>query len=76
MRVFSSGQVATIFGISRDDIQSAIRSGAPDASLKAAGKRIFTENDVSALRRWFQARGRSVKEPAEALSSGKAAVHA
>jgi DNA-binding transcriptional MerR regulator len=62
MRIFSCGQVAEMFGVHRDAIQSGIRAGAPEASLRVAGKRGFSENDILALRRWFQARGKDVKE--------------
>ena len=62
MTVFSSGPVARMLGVERDDIQSAFRSGAPEPSVRVAGKRVFSEDDVLALRRWFQARGKRVND--------------
>lgn len=62
MRIFSCGQVAEMFGVHRDAIQAGIRAGAPEASMKVANKRIFTEEDVLAMRRWFISNGRRVKE--------------
>jgi DNA-binding transcriptional MerR regulator len=62
MRIYSCGDVAELLGVHRDAVQAAIRAGAPEASLKAAGKRIFTEQDLAAIRRWFLANGRRVKE--------------
>ena len=62
MRIFSCGQVAEMLGVHRDAIQAGIRAGAPEASMKVANKRIFTEADVMAIRRWFISNGRRVKE--------------
>ena len=62
MRIFSCGQVAELLGVHRDAIQGGIRAGAPEASLKVANKRVFTEDDVAALQRWFKMQGRRVKE--------------
>ena len=62
MTVFSSGPVAKMLGVERDDIQSAFRSGAPEPNLRVAGKRVFTINDVQRLRLWFISNGRKVNE--------------
>lgn len=62
MRIFSCGQVAELFGVHRDVIQAGIRAGAPEASMKVANKRVFTEADVLAIHRWFVSNGRRVKE--------------
>lgn len=62
MRIFSCGQVAEMLGVHRDTIQAGIRAGAPEASMKVANKRIFTEEDVQRLRLWFVTNGRRVKE--------------
>ena len=62
MQIFSCGQVAEMLGVHRDAIQAAIRAGAPEASMKVANKRIFTEVDALAIRRWFVSNGRRVKE--------------
>jgi predicted transcriptional regulator len=64
MRIYSCGDVAEYLGVHRDAVQAAIRAGAPEASLKVAGKRVFTEEDMAAVRRWFLANGRRVKDVA------------
>jgi DNA-directed RNA polymerase specialized sigma24 family protein len=61
-KFFSAGEAARMLGVSRDTIQNAIRGGAPDSSLRVAGKRAFTQEDVNALRRWFQAHSRRQRE--------------
>lgn len=62
MRVFSSGELANLLGVHRDAVQVAIRAGAPDSTLRAGRKRIFTEADAVAMRRWFVNNGRKVNE--------------
>jgi hypothetical protein len=59
---FSSGETAEHLGIKKDRLIAAIRkSGAPEASMRIGGKRVFTPTDVAAIRRWYQARGKAVK---------------
>lgn len=61
MTGFSSGEAAAVLGIKRDRLIGAIkRCGAPDASLMFGGKRVFTLEDLHAIRRWYQARGKMV----------------
>ena len=57
-KLFSAGEVAKRLGVHRDNIQAAIRGGAPDSSLRIAGRRVFTESDINALHRWLQAHSR------------------
>lgn len=68
MNLYSAGQTADLLGVHRDAIQAGIRAGAPEATFRVANKRCFTQEDILALRRWFQAQGKRVnvvyfKEP-------------
>lgn len=57
MNIFSAGQVAELLGVKRDALQAAHRSGLAEPALRAGRRRIYTEDDVSAARRFFLARG-------------------
>ncbi len=64
MTGFSSGEAAAALGIKRDRLIGAImRCGAPDASLMFGGKRVFTLEDLRAIFRWYQARGKILNNP-------------
>lgn len=61
MSGFSSGEGARELGIKTDRLIGAInRHGCPDASLRIGGKRVFTLEDLHAIRRWYQARGKTL----------------
>lgn len=62
MTLYSAGQAADLLGVHRDAIQAGIRAGAPEATFKVANKRCFTQDDILALRRWFQAQGKRVNK--------------
>lgn len=50
-----SSRAAAYLGISRDMLGFYIREkGAPDASLRHGRKRLFTPEDLEALRLWLQ----------------------
>ena len=63
MKLFSTGQVAKEFGVTRDDIEMYLRSGAPWSGNKAGRQRIYTEKDVKNLREWCIANGKIADEP-------------
>lgn len=56
--IMTSGQVAEVLGISRDRLAFAIRfSGAPEPKAgKVSNRRMFSPEDVEALRKWFSRR--------------------
>lgn len=61
MTGFSTGEGARALGIKVDRLTAAInRSDCPDASLRIGGKRVFTLEDLYAVRRWYQARGKTL----------------
>jgi len=57
---YSSGEAAESLDITRDALVAALRAGAPEASLRLAGRRVFGQEDLARLRDWFAARGRVV----------------
>ena len=52
----STGEAAQSLGITRDQLLWALRTGAPKPTVRAGGRRVFTEEDVRRLRQWFAAR--------------------
>lgn len=63
MSVFlTTGEAAHRLGISRDKLMFALRSsGAPEPRTgRLGGRRIFSEEDVERLRKWFSAHGKAV----------------
>lgn len=59
MTGYSSGEAAAILGMKIDRLIGAInRCNAPDASMRIGGKRVFTVEDLHAIRRWYGARGK------------------
>lgn len=61
MKGFSTGEGARVLGIKMDRLTAAInRSDCPDASMRIGGKRVFTLDDLYAIRRWYQARGKTL----------------
>lgn len=67
MRVYGLVEVARMFGRTRDQLYIYIaQSGCPDASMKTGRRRVFTDDDVEAIRRWFKLTGKKFPEPVEA----------
>lgn len=63
MKHYGLLEVGRMFNRSRDQMDAYIRKGGcPDASIKAGSRRVFTDDDVAAIRRWFQATGKRVPE--------------
>ena len=64
MRLRGIVDVARLFpGCTRDQLHVWIeKCGCPDASMRVGKRRAFTDGDVEAIRRWFQATGRKFPE--------------
>lgn len=60
-RLCSTGEAADVLGISRDSLIAALRAGAPDTQTRIAGRRMFSQDDLECLRKWFAERGRMTK---------------
>lgn len=56
MRIYSSGEVAKILGVSRDSLYSALKNGAPDTTHRMGGRRVFTESEVERIATWYKTR--------------------
>lgn len=57
----STGDAAGVLGIKASRmVANILRQGCPDASMRIGGKRGFTLEDLYAIRRWYQARGKAV----------------
>jgi hypothetical protein len=59
-RWFSTGGAAAALGLTRDALLAALRAGAPEPSMRLAGRRMFACEDLTRLREWFSTRGRTV----------------
>lgn len=59
----STGGAARALGIKPSGmVANILRYGCPDASMSIGGKRAFTLEDLHAIRRWYQARGKRVNK--------------
>lgn len=64
MKIYGLLEVGRMFGRTRDQMDTYIRkAGCPDASMKTGRRRVFTEDDVEAIRRWFKLTGKRFPEP-------------
>lgn len=64
MKHYGLIEVGRMFDRSRDQMDGYIRKcGCPDASIKAGSRRVFTEDDLEAIRRWFKLTGKRFPEP-------------
>lgn len=63
MKLYSTGEVASLLGIHRDKVQSELKIGAPGASMKIGNRKGFTRLDVVAFFKWCLTRGIAVTEP-------------
>ncbi len=55
--LLSSSGAAKALGMSRDSLMFALRTGAPEPRTpRLANRRVFSQNDVEALREYFQSR--------------------
>ena len=64
--LYSTGDLARMFGIPRDTITNLMKSGLPSPSRRVAGRRVFTREDAEAVSRWLDAHGkahRKINEP-------------
>ena len=59
--LFSTGEAANAFGITRDALVAALRAGAPEPAVRLAGRRVFDKEDLRRLRGWFGKRGRPLE---------------
>ena len=58
---FSTGEGSMVLGLKTSSLIANInRAGCPDASIRIGGRRCFTLDDLHAIRRWYQARGKPV----------------
>lgn len=63
MKLYSTGQVADLFGVHRDKVDRELRNGAPQPSANLNDKRGFTRRDVVKLAAWFQKKGIEITAP-------------
>lgn len=63
MKAFSSGQMATMFGIHRDKVNSEVKAGAPSGSVMIGNRKGFTESDVAEFYEWCRNKKIKVKKP-------------
>ncbi len=68
--LWSTGEAAQALAVSRDALLWAMRAGAPRPRMRVAGRRVFTAQDLEALRAWFGDRiapGRRPRRDPDAL---------
>ena len=58
MRMYSTGETAKLLGVTRDSLHAALRTTAPDAANRIGNRRVFTEEEVKVLAKWYERRER------------------
>jgi len=56
MRMYSTGETAKLLGVTRDSLHAALRTTAPDAANRIGNRRVFTEEEVERLAKWYERR--------------------
>ena len=56
MRMYSTGETAKLLGVTRDSLHAALRTTAPDAANRIGNRRVFTEEEVKRLAKWYERR--------------------
>jgi len=69
VKLFSSGEAAGCLGVSRDDLDNAVRAGL-EAPRKVGRRRVWMEDDIARARRWFTAKGRKLTPPLDEANNG------